>query len=249
MTEKFAWVWRGIVPAMILMMTTVQSAQCQTLADRRQEVEAAFDHYADAKTDGQRAALIDYFRQADRQLAAEALVDHIISSRTGIEATAYNQLVEILSPEGCAAVLSRLGKTDEPVAKGKLVVALRHCKDAAAVHALEGCLNDTRAVPFESRGPLPRRVCDLAYDELFLKLRTDPRYGMDPSRHMKGVITEKTPIRMRDAAIAALKAKMNTPAVSTNSSSGASPSATPGSSPGATSAMSPGVIPPRPKAD
>jgi hypothetical protein len=48
-------------------------------------------------------------------------------------------------------------------------------------------------------------VCDLAYDELFLKLRTDARYGLDPSPKMIGVITERTPVKTRDALIAKLK--------------------------------------------
>jgi hypothetical protein len=73
---------------------------------------------------------------------------------------------------------------------------------------LEGCLDDKRPVPFEVHGTHPRRVCDLAYDELFLKLRSDSRYGLDASPKMKGVISERTTMKSRDALIAKLKAKL-----------------------------------------
>ena len=168
----------------------------------------ALDQFAAAKTTDQRAAVVEFLRHFDHKLVASAVVDHIIASRTGTEATAFNGLVESLDPDGCAAVLDRLGKADVPAPKGKLIVALRHCQDAECFRALEACLADKRPVPFEAHGTHPRRVCDLAYDELFLKLRSDSRYGLDPSPKMKGVISEKTTIKNRDALIAKLKAKL-----------------------------------------
>ncbi len=184
----------------------------------------AFNHYTAAKTNDQRTAILEYLQGLDRPLVTGALIDHIIASRTGIEATAYDKLVEALGPDGCAAVIDRLGKTDEPTAKGKLIVALRHCEGEEINNALAGCLGDVRPVRFEAHGPNPRRVCDLAYDELFLKLRGDPHYGLDPSPRMKGVITEKTPVKSRTELIAKLKAKL-APAPSPSASP--DPSATP----------------------
>jgi len=179
-------------------------------ADRLAQVEMAFDQYIDAKTGDQRTAIVDFLQHFDRKLVAAALVDHIVGSQTGNEATIYNTLVEGLSPDGCEAVVNRLGKTDDAVAKGKLVVALRHCQGDDAIKALMGCLDDSRAVMFEARGAHPRRVCDLAYDELYLKLRSDARYGLDPSAKMAGIISEKTPVKERDARIAKLKGVLAT---------------------------------------
>jgi hypothetical protein len=181
-------------------------ARADEKADRQAEIEMAFDQYIDAKTEDQRTAIIDFLQHFDRKAVAAALIDHIVASQTGAEATTYNKLVEALGPDGCEALLDRLGRTDDAVAKGKLVVALRHCQGDDVIRALAGCLDDTRAVPFEARGAHPRRVCDLAYDELFLKLRSDPRYGLDPSPKMTGIITERTPAKERDGRIAKLKA-------------------------------------------
>ena len=183
----------------------------QANTDRLQEVQMALDHYAEAKTADQRAAVIDYLQHLDRKLVTGAVIDHIIASRNGTEATAYNGLVASFNPDGCAALLDRLGKTDQPTAKGKLIVALRHCQGEESLRALASCLGDKRPVPFEARGAHPRRVCDLAYDELFLKLRSASRYGLDPSPKMKGVITAKTPVKARDTLIAKLKAQLATP--------------------------------------
>jgi hypothetical protein len=215
-----------MLPAMVLAGAATQPAWAEASADQQQEVEMAFDHYTAARTEDQRIAVIDYLQHLDRKLVAGALIDHIVASRNGVEATAYDKLVEALGPDGSAAVLDRLGKTDEPVAKGKLIVALRHCEGDDVIHALTGCLDDARPVPFEAHGAHPRRVCDLAYDELFLKLRGDARYGLDPSPHMKGVITEKTPVKTRDAVIATLKALIAAP-----------PSPTPTPAPSATPEM------------
>jgi hypothetical protein len=187
------------------------SARADQNADRQAEIESAFDHYIDTRTEDQRTAIIDFLQHFDRKAVAAALIDHIVSSRTGAEATTYNKLVEALGPDGCQALLDRLGKTDDAVAKGKLVVALRHCQGDDVIHALTACLVDTRPVPFEARGAHPRRVCDLAYDELFLKLRTDPRYGLDPSAKMTGIISERTPVKERDERIAKLEGLIAAP--------------------------------------
>lgn len=168
----------------------------------------ALDHYAAAKTADQRAAVVSYLKSLDHKLVAAALVDHIVASRTGNEATAFNGLIDALSSDTGAAIIERMGKVVHPAAKGKLIVALRRCPGAASRRALEGCLDDKRPVPFEARGPLPRRVCDMAYDELYLQLRSDRHYGLDPSPHMKGLITETMPVKKRDSEIAKLKAKL-----------------------------------------
>jgi hypothetical protein len=219
-SENYPRACRWLVAALLLApgaawVATVARADAK--ADRMGEIEMAFDQYIDAKTEDQRTAIVDFLQHFDRKQVAAALVDHIVGSQTGGEATIYNTLVEGLSPDGCEAVMDRLGKTNDAVAKGKLVVALRHCQGDAVVHALAGCLGDTREVPFEARGAHPRRVCDLAFDELYLKLRSDARYGFDPSAKMAGIISERTPVKERDARIAKLKGLLAT----------ASPSATP----------------------
>jgi len=175
------------------------------LADRKAEIEMAFDQYVAAKTEDQRTAVIDFLQHFDRPLVASALIDHIIASRTGEEATAYNKLVEGLNPDGCQALLDRLSIETDAIPKGKLIVALRHCQSPGAISALAASLDDTRPVPFAAHTSHPRRVCDLAYDELFLKLRNEPRYGLDTSSQMKGIILEKTPATERYALIAKLK--------------------------------------------
>lgn len=213
---------RRILPAVLLAAPATQPAWAQSSADQQQEVEMAFDHYTAARTDDQRAAILDYLQHLDHTMATTALIDHIIASRNGVEATAYDKLVQAFDPEGSAAIMDRLAKTDDPVAKGKLVVALRHCEGDPVVHALAACLDDVRPVLFEAHGAHPRRVCDLAYDELFLKLRDDPHYGLDPTPRMTGVITEKTPVKSRDVLIAKLKANLAAPA-----SPSPAPSATP----------------------
>jgi hypothetical protein len=217
--------WRAVLAAMMVAAVAPRPAWGDVNADRQAEVEMAFDHYTAAKNEDQRTAIIDFLQHFDRKIVAAALIDHIVGSRNGSEATAYNKLVEAVSPEGCAALIDRLGKTDDAVKKGKLIVALRHCRGDEAIHALAGCLGDSRPVPFEAHGTHPRRVCDLAYDELYLKLRTDPRYGLDTSARMKGIITERTPVKERDALIAKLKVEM------TGNPPGASPTPGPSATP------------------
>lgn len=195
-----------MLPALLVASLAAHVALAEPDAARQQEVEMAFDHYTSAKTEDQRVAIIDYLQHFESKMVAGALVDHIVAAENGEQATAFDRLVAGLGPDGSAAVLDRMAKAGDAVAKGKLVVALRHCQGPDVLHALTGCLDDKRTVAFEAHGAHPRRVCDLAYDELFLKLRTDPRYRLDPSPKMIGVITERTPVKSRDALIAKLRA-------------------------------------------
>ncbi len=221
-----------ILLAILFAAAAAPHARAQSSADRLQQVEMAFDQYAAARTQDQRVAVIDYLQHFDRNLVAAALVDHIIASRTATEATSYNQLLEALNQEGCAAVVDRLATSTGPISKGKLIVALRHCTGPESIHAIASCLDDKRPFLFASRGPHPRRVCDVAYDELFLKLRPDPGYGLDPSPRMIGLITDKTPTKSRDALIAKLKQKLAAvPSASPSPSPSPSPSASPSPSP------------------
>jgi len=192
-----------VLPAILIAAASIQPARADGNTDRQAEIEMAFDQFTAAKTEDQRTTIIDFLQHFDRKLVAGALIDHIIASRTGSEATAYNNLVEALGPDGTAALLDRLAKTKEPVAKGKLIVALRHCQGDDVNHALAACLDDKRPVLFEVHGTHPRRICDLAYDELYLKLRGS--YGLDAGPDMKDAIAEKTPIKARDALIARLQ--------------------------------------------
>ncbi len=197
-----------LLPALILAVAVPRHAPAQTGGDRLREIETALDDYAAAKGTDQRSAIVQYLQQLDPKLVASALADHIVASRNGTEATIYNDLIETFAPTSCGVIVDRLSKADKAVPKGKLIVALRHCQGDDILHALEACLDDKRPFPFEVRGGPARRVCDLAYDEIYLKLRTNPDYGLDSSPQMKGIITEKTPVKERDALIAKLKAKL-----------------------------------------
>jgi hypothetical protein len=211
-----------MLPVVILGAVALRPAWGQSTADRKQELEMALEQYGAAKTATQRTTVVEYLQHLDRKVVAGAVVDHIIGARNGTEATVYNELAAMLNPDGCSALLDRLVITDDATAKGKLVVALRHCQGDEAIGALAGCLDDTRPVMFEAHGKEPRRVCDLAYDELFFKLRGDARYGLDPGPRMRGVITEKTPEKTRRELIGKLKEKLKGGAVGSPA-----PSATP----------------------
>jgi hypothetical protein len=200
-----------MLAAMILATSVAHSAPLDPTADRQREIDMAFDQYSEARSDTQRGEIIDYLQHLDKNLVTGTLIGHIIASRDGIEATAYDKLAGDIGPEAFTAIIDRLGKSDDPVAKGKLIVALRHSPDGDSIHALIPCLDDKRPVPFEARGEHPRRVCDLAYDELFLKLRSNPLYGLDPSPQMHGIITERTSLSTRDTLISALKTKLTQP--------------------------------------
>jgi hypothetical protein len=228
-----------VAVAVVLAAGGASPLCAQSPADRQQEVETAFDQYKAAKTEDQRVAILDYLQHFDTNVVASALVDHILASRNGIEATLFDQLVSALGPAGCAALMDRVEKATQPVPKGKLIVAMRHCHGTDGIHTLTSCLDDRRPVAFEAHGARPRRVCDLAYDELFLKLRGDPRYGLDPSPKMKGIITEKTPEKARDSLIEKLKVKLKTlplPSPSSSPLPSPAPSASPSPSPAATPA-------------
>jgi hypothetical protein len=223
---KAGWRASGLVLPVVIMATAAALPVCaQPSVDRQQELNLALDHYATLKNPGQRAAVLEYLRQLDHKVVAGAVIDHILAARNGSEATAFNRLITDIAPEGCSALVERLGSEKGPVEKGKLIVAMRHCEGDECIHALAGCLGDGRAVPFEAHTATPRRVCDLAYDELYLKLRSDPRYGLDPTGHMAGIITEKTPVKARDALIAKLKTALAA------QPSGPAPVATPTPSP------------------
>jgi len=193
----------------------------------------ALEQYAAAKTQDQRATVIEYLQHLDRKLVVAAVIDHIVAARNGSEATAYNELLATLNPDGCSAVLDRLLITDQPIPKGKLIVALRHCQGDEPIHALAGFLADQRPVLFEAHTAHPRRICDLAYDELYLKLRANPRYGLDSGPHMRAIITEKTPVKTRAALIAKLKGKLAAKPPTPSPTPSASPSATPSATPAA----------------
>jgi len=204
----------------MLALSATRPLRADPLEDRKIEVEQAFDQYMSAKTEDQRTAVIDFLQHFDRPLVAAALIDHILAARTGVEATAYNKLVEGLNPDGCQALLDRLTIEEDAVSKGKLIVALRHCQGPGVMSALAAALDDTRPVPFAAHTSHPCRVCDWAYDELYLKLRSDPRYGLDNSAAMTGIIVEKTPIEERDALIAKLMAQISHNPINSPTTSG-----------------------------
>jgi hypothetical protein len=211
------------VPAILLpALGAFPHALAQSPPDRKQEIGMVLDQYGAAKTPSQRTAAVEYLKHFDRKLVAATLIDHILAARNGTEATGYSALIELLAPDGCVALLDRLEITDSAVEKGKLIVASRHCQGDETLHALIGCLDDQRPVPFEAHTAQPRRVCDFAYDELFLKLRSDLKYSLDPSPHMRGIITEKTSLKTRDALISAFKARL-APAPSPSASPSAQP--------------------------
>lgn len=224
--------WRGLRILPVALLAAASAAWGDANADRQQEVEMAFDHFIAAKSPDQRASIADYLRQLGIKVVGPALTDHILAARDGVEATSYDKLVEALGQDGCSAVLDRLQTATDPISKGKLIVALRHCQSVDAVWALIGCLDDKRPFLFAAHGPHPRRVCDLAYDELFLKLRNDPHYGLDPSPKMTGVILERTPISERDASISKLRALIKAAESSTDTPE---PSASPSPAPPAQS--------------
>jgi len=221
-------VWKQILAAMILAVAVPPHLWSQANTDRQQQVQAALDQYGAAKTAEQRATVIEYLQHFDRTSVAASIVDHVLSSANGAQATIYNELVSAFAPEGCAAVIAHLAKANEAVPKGKLIVALRHCPSGEAIKALTGCLDDKRSVSFEARGPQPRRVCDLAYDELYFKLRSDARFHLDSSPRLKGIVNEKMPIKARDAQIKKLKARL---AVITPDATAPTPSPKPSASP------------------
>jgi hypothetical protein len=229
--------WILLAAILACFVFASRHAGAQSTTDRRQQVQMALDQYAAAKTQDQRATILDFLQHLDRKTVAAAVVDHILAAHSGVEATVYNGLIENLAPESCAALLDRVAGSDSPTEKGKLLVALRHCGGEAAVQALDASLADKRPVLFESHSAHPRRVCDMAYNELYLKLRDDPFYGLDPSTHLRGIITEKMPDKARDDAIAKLKAKLAqkpSPAPPSAAPSPPSPSPIPSASPSAT---------------
>ena len=199
-------VWTAILLA--AASTLPMAAQSLPGRDVQQQVQLTLDQFSEAKTDAQRGMAADFLQQLDRQTAIGAVIDRIVRSQNGEEATLYNGLIDKLKPEACPVLAKQLAQAADAEDKGKLVVALRHCGAAEAAGALTASLGDKRTVRFEAHGKNPRRVCDMAYDELFLKLRNDPKYGLDASPAMRGLIRESTPLAERDALVEKLSDKL-----------------------------------------
>lgn len=235
--------WERMLPAVVLAVAVTGHAWGDANTDRQQQVQITLDQYAAARTPAQRAAVVDFLGHLGRKDVASGIVDHIVASRTGSEATKYDGLAGTFNPEACAAVMDRLAKADDPTVKGKMLVALRRCTGDDALKILAGSLDDKRPFRFEAHGEHPRRVCDAAYDELFLRLRKDAHYALDASPQMRGWIAEKMPVKTRDALIAKLKGKLDGKAFQSSPAPSASPSAAPAPSPAASPSPAPSALP------
>lgn len=192
----------------LALLAAAQPLRADSIAGRSQQLQMALDQYLAAKTPAQRSTVIDFLKQQAPAAVGAAIAQQIAEAQNGHDATEYAGLAENFAPAACQQITALLGSTPDAAVKGKMVVALAHCPGDDAVQALTACLDDQRPVTFEARGAHPRRVCDFAYDELFLKLRSQPRFGLDASSHKRGLITEKTTGAERDARIAKLKAQL-----------------------------------------
>ena len=168
----------------------------------------ALQEFGAAKTADQRATVVDYLHHFDTGLVTSIVINHIIASRSGREATMYNNLIDALKPDSYDGVLDRIESAPKPDAKSKLIVALRHCHGERTFHVLTGCLDDKRAVTFEARGPYPHRVCDLAYYVIYMKLRTEPDYHLGSLAEMTIFVDGVMPFKKRDDLIAKLKSRL-----------------------------------------
>lgn len=149
-------------------------------------------------------AIVSRLNRADQHQLANAVTDAIRNAKTGREVADYASLMpRILSIK--SEILQKIGTEPDPVLKSRLINSCRYVKGADVLKALISQLDDKRAADSEQPGYFGFRVCDWAFNVIYMRLSNIPELGMDTSTAKSDSISHNVPIDWRDARIGKLK--------------------------------------------
>lgn len=161
------------------------------------------EHARSAPEREQAAAIVDRLNQANDREAAEAFIAAVRDAKAEREVVDYRVLLPKL-PRIKDHILRRINVEQDPMLKGRLIICVGKLKGADVVKRLFAQLDDKR--PVDSRdGPSTLRICDYAFDIIYVRVAHIPELGLDHSSDMSDSIVRDVRMGSREARIAKLK--------------------------------------------
>jgi hypothetical protein len=151
-------------------------------------------------------AIVDRLNSQAPQTTVNVIANEVRNAKRNKVVPAYTAFlpyVPSLKPE----LLSRISAETDPVTKGRLIYCTWKIKGADVVKTLFAQLDDKRPAE-QSAGPSAERVCDCAFNVIYVRVARISELGLDSSTAMSDSIQPGVPIGWRDARIAKLKAGM-----------------------------------------
>jgi hypothetical protein len=134
------------------------------------------------------------------------IANNVRNAKRNKEIPAYTALLPRL-PSLKQEILQRIAAESDPVTKGRLIYCTWRIKGADVIKTLVAQLDDKRPAE-QPAGPSAERVCDCAFNVIYVRVARISELGLDSSTAMSDSIQPGVPIGWRDARIAKLKAGM-----------------------------------------
>jgi hypothetical protein len=150
------------------------------------------------------SGIVERLNRGDHEKVASAVVNAIQKANPGREIANYAALLPKV-PSVKPDILRRIQSEPNPVLKARLINCVRDVKGTDVVKALIPQLDDKTPADSQQTGPFALRVCDYAFDSIYLHVHHIPDLGLDASTAMSDIIQRDIPIDWRDARIAKLK--------------------------------------------
>jgi hypothetical protein len=202
--------WSGLV---VLILLGVASFARQPLdpirADLKRlgELNALATKSPDKKLEA--TQILERINRSDHKTVAQAFVDSVTEADSRKVVFSYAQALPKLSGDVRSAVLKKLGAETDAIRKAKLIGGLSVIEGPDVVKALFPLLDNREKAEIAGAPWTDRfRVCDHAYNRIYLLVRRVRELGLNAGPEMSDAIQTDVPIEWRDARIAKLKQRL-----------------------------------------
>jgi hypothetical protein len=197
--------------ALALVFGLVVSHDCGAEPDAR-KAEAMLDQFMSVgrirpPNAAQAEDALKSFRNVDRAILIKVVLGRIAMEKDHKKIGKCILVLQQLDPSPKEELLAELNRESDAGRKGNLLMTLRGFQGRDVLRTLVAELDDMRAFEHLRRvGPDSLRICDYAFDDLYLRLRAIPELQLSNGPERSDLIVNGTPVPWRDARIARLKA-------------------------------------------
>jgi hypothetical protein len=199
--------WYGLVVLIVLGVASFAGQPRDPIrADLKRlgELDAVAAKSPDKKLEA--TQILERINHSDHETVAQAFVDSVTEANSRKVVFSYAQALPKLSRDVRSAVLNKLGAETDAIRKAKLIGALSVVEGPEVVKALFPLLDDRRKAEIAGAPWTDRfRVCDHAFNRIYMLVRRIPEIGLNAGPEMSDAIQTDVPIEWRDQRIAKLK--------------------------------------------
>jgi hypothetical protein len=150
--------------------------------------------------------ILERVNDSNPEIVAQAFVDSVTEANSRKVVFAYAQALPKLGRDARLAIFNKVGAERDAVPKAKLIGALYVVEGPDVVRALFPALEDRRKAEIADEPWTDSfRVCDHAYNRIYLLVRHIRELGLNAGTEMSDAVQTGVPMDWRDARIAKLK--------------------------------------------